>query len=283
MVTPSPRNVDPTRSARHLFGAEQRRHRLGNEMSLDRLAEVVNYSKTHLHAIEMGERVPWPPLPAKLDAAFGTSGLFDGLWHVIEREQYPDRYVRFMELANQAVDICEYAGDMVPGLLQTEEYARALCRVWTPECGAADIEKRVATRMARQQRLEGEDAPYLWAVLDEAVLRRPVGGPAVMREQIGKLLSLVDTPHTKIQVLPFSHGEHPLMGVSLTLLSLPNRATVAYLEGLEDGQLIENRDAVRKRQRNYDVLRACALSPRDTAAFLESLMEGVYPCEPPTG
>jgi transcriptional regulator with XRE-family HTH domain len=281
MVTPSPRNVDPTRSARHLFGAEQRRHRLGNEMSLDRLAEVVNYSKTHLHAIEMGERVPWPPLPAKLDAAFGTSGLFDGLWHVIEREQYPDRYRRFMELAGQATDICEYACHMVPGLLQTEAYARALLRVGDPEASDGEITERVATRLSRQERLHGGDAPYLWAILDETVIRRPVGGPAVMHEQFAALLPLVDGPRTTIQILPYSHGEHALLGGSLTLLTLPNRATVAYLEGIAEGSLIEEPHAVRRRKQAYDRLKAYALSPRESASLIEAVMEDYSPCEAP--
>jgi transcriptional regulator with XRE-family HTH domain len=282
MVTPSPRNVDPTRSARHLFGAEQRRHRLGNEMSLDRLAEVVNYSKTHLHAIEMGERVPWPPLPAKLDAAFGTSGLFDGLWHVIEREQYPDRYQRFMELLVQATDILFYATHLVPGMLQTEAYARAVLRVGHPEASDEEVEEQVALRISRQGRLAGEAPPVVWALLDEAVLRRPIGGAAVRREQCAKLLPLADTLHTTVQVVPFEHGEHPFLGGSLTLLSLPNRTTVAYAESFASGELIDAPAAVRKYQRAYDRLRAQALSPSESATKIRAVVEECGPCEPPS-
>ncbi|TDC74235.1 DUF5753 domain-containing protein [Streptomyces hainanensis] len=266
--------------ARHLFGAEQRRQRqLNGDMSLDALADVVNYSKTQLHGVETAERIPFPPLPGKLDAAFGTDGLFDGLWRVIEREQYPDRYRRFMELAAQATDICEYAGHMVPGLLQTEAYARALLRIGAPEASADDVDEWVATRMSRQDRLSSDVAPYLWTILDEAVLRRPVGGRAVMYEQFAKLQPLVDTARSKIQVLPFTHGEHALLGGSLTLLTLPNRSSVAYLEGIGEGQLIETPAAVRRRHRSYDLLRAYALSPRESAALIERAMEDFNPCE----
>ncbi|GAB2903641.1 DUF5753 domain-containing protein [Streptomyces mayteni] len=281
MVTP-PRKLDPTRSARHLFGAEQRRQReLNGDMSLDSLADVVNYSKTQLHGVETAERIPFPPLPAKLDAAFGTDRLFDGLWRVIEREQYPDRYRRFMELAAQATDICEYAGHMVPGLLQTEAYARALLRVGHPEEGATAIEERVSTRMSRQDRLSTDAAPYLWAILDEAVLRRPIGSGAVMYEQLAKLLPLTESTRCNIQILPFGHGEHALLAGPLTLLTLPNRSTVAYFEGVADSQLVEVPETVVKYRRSYDLLRAYALSPRDSAARIKTAMEDFNPCEPP--
>jgi Domain of unknown function (DUF5753) len=280
MVTP-PRQLDPTQSARHLFAVQQRVHRQQHDMSLDRLADIVNYSKTQLHGVEMGERVPFPPLPGKLDATFGTGGLFEGLWQAIQREQFPDRYRRFMELSAQATDILQYAGHLVPGLLQTEAYARALLRVGFPEESESEIDERVMTRLSRQDRLAGDAPPLLWALLDEAVLRRPVGGPAVMCEQLAKLLPLTDTPKTTIQVLPFSHGEHALLGGSLTLLTLPNRSTVAYLEGIGDGNLIETPAAVRRRQRAYDRLRAYALTPRESEALIRAAMEDYTPCEPP--
>jgi uncharacterized protein DUF5753 len=280
MVTP-PRQLDPTHSARHLFAVQQRTQRQQHDMSLDRLADIVNYSKTQLHGVEMAERLPFPPLPGKLDVTFGTQGLFEGLWQAIQREQFPDRYRRFMELAGQATDIYEYAGHVVPGLLQTEAYARALCRAWTPEASESEIDERVVSRMSRQDRLTGDSSPVLWALLDEVVLRRPVGGSAVMHEQLAKLLPLVDTLNTTIQVLPFSHGEHALLGASLTLLTLPNRSTVAYLEGIDDGNLIETPQAVRRRQRAYDRLRAYALAPRESEALIRAAMEDYTPCVPP--
>lgn len=277
MASP-PRELDPSRSARDLYGCELRRQRQQAGISLERLSEIVNYSKTQLHGVETAERLPLPPLSAKLDAAFGTGGLFEGLWGIVQRERFPDRYRRFMELAEQATDIHEYAGHLVPGLLQTEAYARAVLRVGAPEASEEEIERKVALRLGRQVRVREADGPYLWALLEEAVLRRPVGGPAAMREQLDVLLMLNASPRIKIQVLPFSHGEHTLIASPLTLLHLSDKA-FAYFEGRYGGHLVEDKDEVKQHQRAYDLLRGCALSPQDSAAMIEAAMEGFTSCE----
>ncbi|MCX5266849.1 DUF5753 domain-containing protein [Streptomyces sp. NBC_00199] len=271
--------LDPARSARDLYGTELRRQRQVAGVSLDRLSDIVNYSKTQLHGVETAERLPLPPLSAKLDAAFGTGGLFEGLWNIIQRERYPDRYRRFMELADQATDIHEYAGHLVPGLLQTPAYARALLRVGDPEASEEEIERKVELRMGRQGRLGEGDGPRLWALLEEGVLRRPVGGPATMREQLRALLSFAESPRIEVQVIPYAHGEHALLDSTLTLLTLPNTTSIAYLESNYSGQLIEDPTEAMKRRRAYDLLRANALSPRESAAMIEAAMEGFNPCE----
>ncbi|MFP8960770.1 helix-turn-helix domain-containing protein [Streptomyces nanhaiensis] len=276
------RELDPFRSARDLYGAELRRQRQLAGLSLDRLSEVVNYSKTHLHGIEIAERLPLPPISSKLDAAFGTGGLFEGLWRIVQQERYPDRYRQFMELADQATDIHEYAGHLVPGLLQTEAYARAVLRVGAPEASEEEIERKVALRLERQVRLREPDGPHLWAVLEEAVLRRPVGGPATMRGQLAELLVLAESPHVGIQVLPFAHGEHTLLAAPLTLLHLPGHKVITYFEGRYDGYLAEEPNEVKQHQRAYDLLRASALPPQDSAAMIEAAMEGFNSCEQQT-
>ncbi|WP_377268862.1 Scr1 family TA system antitoxin-like transcriptional regulator [Peterkaempfera sp. SMS 1(5)a] len=276
-----PRELKPGRSARDFYGAEVRRLRTEAGLSLVQLAGVLNYSKSHLANIETADRVVPPDLSAKLDAAFGTGGHFVRLYPLARREAHPDKYRRFMELEAQASSVAEYAAHTVPGLLQTEEYARALLRFGTPDGCDDRLEEKVCARLGRQERLRGEEPPYLWAVLDEVVLRRPIGGPAVMRDQLAALLPLVDTATTKIQVLPFAHGAHFQLGCSLTLHTMPGGSRYAYLEGSDSGQLLEDPSAVAERTRAYDVLRACALSPRDSAAFIRSAMEGHPPCVPP--
>ncbi|MDT0400713.1 MULTISPECIES: DUF5753 domain-containing protein [Streptomyces] len=271
--------LDPARSARELYGTELRRQRQLAGVSLDRLSDIVNYSKTQLHGVETAERLPLPPLSSKLDAAFGTGGLFEGLWSIIQRERYPDRYRRFMELADQATDIHEYAGHLVPGLLQTPAYARALLRVGDPEASGEEIERKVGLRVGRQGRLGEGEGPRLWALLEEGVLRRPVGGPAIAREQLRALLSFAESPRIEVQVIPYAHGEHALLDSTLTLLTLPNTTAVAYVESNYSGQLIEDPAEAMKRRRAYDLLRANALSPRESAAMIEAAMEGFNPCE----
>ncbi|MGW2121716.1 DUF5753 domain-containing protein [Streptomyces sp. NPDC001758] len=271
--------LDPARSARELYGTELRRQRQLAGVSLDRLSDIVNYSKTQLHGVETAERLPLPPLSSKLDAAFGTGGLFEGLWSIIQRERYPDRYRRFMELADQATDIHEYAGHLVPGLLQTPAYARALLRVGDPEASGEEIERKVGLRVGRQGRLGEGDGPYLWVVLEEAVLRRHVGGAATMRDQLSALLAATESPRVDVQVLPFTYGEHTLIAAPLTLLHLSDRRSFAYFESRHGGHLIEEQIEVKQHQRAYDLLRASALSPHESAAMIKSAMEGFTSCE----
>ncbi|WP_413799361.1 helix-turn-helix domain-containing protein [Streptomyces iranensis] len=269
------RELTPDRSARHLFGAELRGHRERAGMSLARLAEVVPSSRSHLARIEVAEYMIPPELPAHLDAAFGTDGLFGKLYALARREVHPDKYRRFMDLQDDARVIEEYAGHIVPGLVQTEDYARALFRASNPRDSEEMIEQRVMVRMGRQTILADEPRPYLSIILDEAVIRRPIGGPAVMRAQLAALVALADTPASVAQVLPFSHGQHGLLGGSLTLLTLDDNTAVAYEESITTGQLLEAAETVSNRRRAYDLIRAYALSPTDTVALIQDVSEAL--------
>ncbi|WP_058046345.1 helix-turn-helix domain-containing protein [Streptomyces roseifaciens] len=269
----TPRKLTPDRSARHLFGADLRHRREAAGMTLEKLAEVVRYSRSHLARIETAEHVPPPDLPARLDEVFGTGEHFARLYAIARHEVHPDKYRRFMELQAQARVIDEYAAHVVPGLVQTEGYARALFRVSNPKASPDAIEEMVAARLSRQVLLTAEAPPDLSIILDEAVIRRPVGGPAVMRAQLVSLVELVDTATTTVQVLPFEHGEHALMSGALTLMTLDDDTNVAYVESIATGSLIEDPETVSARRRSYDLLRAYALSPSKSAAFIRAVTE----------
>ncbi|CAM5398952.1 helix-turn-helix domain-containing protein [Streptomyces abikoensis] len=268
-----PRKLTPDRSARHLFGADLRHRREAAGMTLEKLAEVVCYSRSHLARIETAEHVPPPDLPGRLDEVFGTGEHFVRLYAIARHEVHPDKYRRFMELQAQARVINEFAGHLVPGLVQTEGYARALFRVGNPKASPDEIDEKVSARLSRQGLLKAEAPPDLFVILDEAVIRRPVGGPAVMRDQLAVLVELVDTATTTVQVLPFEHGEHPLIDGPLTLMTLDDDTNVAYVESTATGFLIEDPETVRARRRSYDLLRAYALSPSKTAAVIRAAME----------
>ena len=268
-----PRELRPDRSARDFYGSEIRRHRTEAGLTLAQLAAIVNYSKTHLGNIETADRMVPPDLPAKLDAAFGTDGHFARLYPLARREAHPDKYRRFMEVEARALTMKKYLAHTVPGLLQTADYAHAMLSVGLP-CSEAELENRLAARMERQALLTGPAAPRLWVVLDESVIRRPVGGPAVMRAQLARLLEAAKCPRITIQVLPFAHGEHHMMGGSLTILDLPDHSQFAYLEGPYDGELIDDEPRVRAYVVAYDHLAASALSPIGSAALIQRAMEG---------
>ncbi|MBW1596351.1 helix-turn-helix transcriptional regulator [Streptomyces sp. JJ38] len=268
-----PRELTPDRSARHLFGAKMRALRERAGMSLEALSEVVNISRSHLSRIETAESMPPPDLPARLDVAFGTDGIFEELYRLASKEIHPDQFQRRMEIEARARLIAEYAGQIVPGLVQTKDYARAQFVESNPKAAPDEIEELFTARMSRQALLLADPPPDLSLILDEAVLRRAYGGSAVMHEQLAKLEALTLTPNSVVQVLPFAHGGHALLGGTLTLMTLDGGAQVAYEEAITTGTLIEDVGTVTERQRAYDLLRACALSPKDSAAFIRAVME----------
>jgi transcriptional regulator with XRE-family HTH domain len=270
---PARNELTPDRSARHLFGAEMRR--LRGSITLEQLAVIVRYSKSSLARFETAQLMPPPDLPAKLDAALGTDGLFTRLYELARKEIHPDQFRRRMELEAGARLIEEYTSQIMPGLLQTEDYARALFETHNPRASAEEITKLVADRKTRQELLNADSAPDLFLVVDEAAVRRPVGGPDVMRAQLARLLHFTLTPTSVVQVLPFSHGAHGLMGGSLTLLTPGDGPQVAYEESITTGTLLEDKSVVARHRRAYDLLRASALSPRDSAAFIRSVLEAL--------
>ncbi|WP_030900689.1 helix-turn-helix domain-containing protein [Streptomyces sp. NRRL S-474] len=279
-MTFKPQTLTPYLSARHYFGAEQRRHRETAGLSLVQLAGIVNSSKSTLARIETAELMPPPDLPDRLDAAFGTDRHFHGLYELAKGEAHPDQYRRFMDFEAQAEVIENYVSQAMPGLLQTKEYARALlsCQEALPR---EQIEERVNARLSRQARLTSDQAPLRWAIIEESVLRRRVGSKECWYNQLALLLEQVDTPDSKVQVLPFSAGPHSLMGGALTLLTLPQGSVMAYEEGIQVGHLYEDRDSVKKWRRQYEVLRANALPPAASAELIREAMEDYEPCSTP--
>ncbi|GGK56569.1 helix-turn-helix domain-containing protein [Streptomyces flaveus] len=279
-MTFKPQTLTPYLSARHYFGAEQRRHRESAGLSLVQLAGIVNSSKSTLARVETAELMPPPDLPDRLDAGFGTDRHFHGLYELAKREAHPDQYRRFMDFEAQAEVIENFGAQALPGLLQIREYADALLSR-QEDLTREQIEERVNARLSRQDRLRSAQPPLRWAIIDESVLRRQVGSEECMYRQLAWLLEQVDTPDSKVQVMPFSAGPHSLMGGALTLLTLPNGSNVAYEEGIQVGHLYEDRDSVKKWRRQYEVLRANALPLAASAELIRDAMEDHKPCSTP--
>ncbi|MDX3231516.1 helix-turn-helix transcriptional regulator [Streptomyces sp. ME19-01-6] len=276
-----PRELFPDRSARDLFGAEIRRHREKADMSLRRLAEVLNYSKSHLARIEAAECLPYDDLPAKLDACFGTDGMFARLHALAKNEPFPGKYRWMMDIERRAAVIEEYSCATIPGLLQTAELARESLRIGNRHAPDAEIEAMVKARLDRQARLDHPQPRERWFIVDEAALRRPAGGPEVMCRQMASLVERGTHPYVTIQVLPFSAGQHAEAGNSLMLFTLPDEPMFAYKEDSRFGTIIEDQGVVAKLRKNYDLLRAMALSPRDSEAMIRAVMKEWTSCGSP--
>lgn len=260
-----------------LFGARVRRLRTAAGLTQAELGALTHVVSTRITQIERASGAkPTLGLARALDAALGADDLLVELWPYVYREAFPDWSRKFMEYSERAVGVRQYAAHVVPGLLQTEDYARAVLGLDALLTSEEQLEERVAARMGRQDRLASPDRPELCVILDEAVLRRPIGGPAVMRKQLRRLLDAAEERHITVQVLPFDQGGHEAMGGSLTVLLLSDGSEVAYTEGADYGQLIEEPSNIGRYKLIYDRLRAAALPPIMSLDMVRSAMEGNY-------
>lgn len=176
----------------------------------------------------------------------------------------------FIGLEQEASSIRTFELAVVPGLLQTEDYASALVRGGPLELDPGEIDRRVEVRMTRQQVLGKRDRSQLWTIVDEAAIRRPVGGPAVMHAQLQHLIEASQQGKTTVQVVPYSAGAHPGTIGSFIILGFPEPAEidVVYMETIGGNLFVDKAEEVQHYATAFDHLRAVALSPDDTRAML---------------
>ncbi|TDC78653.1 helix-turn-helix domain-containing protein [Streptomyces hainanensis] len=265
-------DVIPPLTPRSLLGYEARRLREELKLSLNDVAKIAACDKTYLSRVERAEKFPSEIFIVALDKALGAGGLLKRLWEAAYHNVFPDYVRRFMELEPKATKMQKYMVQTVPGLWQTEEYARELIRT-KPRLTDDRVEEMVVARLARQRILNGSKAPLFWAVLDEAVLRRAIGGPRIMAAQLAHVVRMAKQPNAIVQVLPFSVGAHASTGGSLTMLSFADDSDMAYTEGVDSGHLTEAREAVAEFGLRYDLVRAKALSPEASIDMIQQAAE----------
>jgi transcriptional regulator with XRE-family HTH domain len=176
-------------------------------------------------------------------------------------------------LEAEASNISQYSTQLVPGLLQTEAYARAVLGAIRLDAKPGDVERRLELRIHRQELLTSENAPEYWVVLDEAVVRREVGGRPVMAEQLGHLIDAARRPNVTLQVLPFSSGEHAGMDGEFTILHYRESADpdVVYIENTGSDLYLESTEVTRRYNKIFDHLRAAAQNPSESIRTLGRL------------
>ncbi|GAA2152943.1 helix-turn-helix transcriptional regulator [Kitasatospora kazusensis] len=273
LVVAQERELQPGRSVRDLFGFQLRVHRKRRGKSLAALAVEINRSKTVLSNIETADRSIPPELPAELDEYFESDGIFTALYPLVCLEGFPDWSRRFMELEALASTQRKFANGAFPGLWQTRRYGKRLLELGLPRATPDQIEERWSARESRQALLTRDEPPHIWVVLDEVTMRRAVGSPETMREQISHVLDLTDGPNAVVQVLPFSSGGHGSMAGSITLLDFLDAPRAAYVEGYVVGQLLESPEQVAETSLNYDFIQAAALPPKESRTWLRRVME----------
>jgi transcriptional regulator with XRE-family HTH domain len=197
-----------------------------------------------------------------------------GWWHAFSDTMQP-QFATYVGLESAASEIRIYEVSLIPELLQTEDYARAVIRSGMMSSPSDDIDRQVALRMARQPAITRDDPPKVWAVLDEAALRRQVGGPGLMRLQLEHLLAQAALPNVALQVIPFGGGAHPAMGRPFIILVFPERVDtdVVYLEDLTSALYVEDVAEVDRYNVFFNHLRATALSFDDSSALITSVLK----------
>ena len=184
----------------------------------------------------------------------------------------PDSVATYVGLEDSATSIHQYDTSLIPGLLQTESYATAVTSGILPDAPAETVSQIAQARILRQGRLAEANPPELWAVLDEAALRREVGSAEIMREQMEELVARSRRPNVTVQVIPLSAGAHPGMDSSFEILHLEEVSDVVHVEGLVGTFFLQSPGDLSRYRRAFDALRAIALSPRDTRALVEGLL-----------
>jgi hypothetical protein len=265
-----------------LVGSQLRRLRVQSGVTREQAGERIRASGWKIHRLENGqvgfkERdvvdllhfygvTDAAEIDAVLELARETNDT--GWWHHYG-DVLPQWFRAYVDLEQAATLIRAYEGQLVPGLLQTRDYMRAVMGGALDEA-PADIERRVEVRLARQALLSRSGPPRLWAVVDEAALRRPIGGPQVMRAQLERLIECTQLPSVVLQILPFGAGAHPAMVGAFNILrfaddDLPD---VVYLEHLTGAMYLDKRDDVRRYLHVMDFISVRAGRPADSAAIL---------------
>jgi transcriptional regulator with XRE-family HTH domain len=268
------KDLDHTLSPAAFFGNELRLRREALGWSQKDLGQKVNLSPSRVAQIETAAIPPTRHNATAFDVALSTGGLFDRLIDLMDSAPtFPDWVQSYVQLEAVAVSISGYAPMVVPGLLQTEDYARAVLRAGRPRDGAQEVEARVQARIGRQELLRRDRPPALWFVLEEELLKRAVGGRDVMGKQLEHLAHLAETPAIVIQMMRTDVGAHAALGGALNLLSLADRPNVAYVEGPFTGQLFEDPSQVTECGVAYSLLQATARSREESAAMIRTAME----------
>ncbi|MER5766651.1 helix-turn-helix domain-containing protein [Streptomyces sp. NPDC001985] len=262
---------DPTRSLLAFFGCELCRIRTEVGMSQGKLARAAHTTQSMISKIEAAKRVPSEELATDLDAALGTGGHFGRLYPLVIHHAYPSWFLPYIELEPDATSVRSFENLVMPGLLQTEEYARAI--VSTGD--AVDAEDLVAARISRQRLFEREVPPRLWFIMEEYVLLRHVGGRAIMQAQLQRLLEAGRESRTVIQVIPRSVPVHAALAGAFQILGFEEDPDVLYVDGFSQGRIALDAAEVDAAARAYDLLRAVALSPEASAELIGAHLEGL--------
>ncbi|MFE6720143.1 Scr1 family TA system antitoxin-like transcriptional regulator [Streptomyces albidoflavus] len=273
------KELNPESSPQAAFGARLRELREAQGWTQQVMADKVTYASSHMSAVETGRKLPTLRLSRRLDRIFGTSGLeesFERKWREMKQGSLLEGFPEYVGYEARAVELRLYEIGIIPGLLQTPEYAKVLADSAvrrgsiTPEQGA----ERVRFLAERQEALVRERPPMVFVTMDESCIRRTIGGPAVMDKQLKRLVAFAELPNTMLQVAPFAIGERRTFDLPVNLLTLPDRSVICYAESQAQGHLEREGTSVISMLTEYHQLQAEALSQAASVALINQLRKG---------
>ena len=274
------KELDPESSPEAAFGARVRSSREAHGWKQEDLAEQTGYSSTHISAVETARKMPTLRFARSADIAFGTGetvDTFERQWREIRHGSLLEGFPQYVGHESRAVEIRLYEIGIIPGLLQTPEYARVLADsavrrgAITPE----QADERVSFLAERQAALVRPKPPMMFVTMDESCIRRPIGGPAVMDAQLARLIEFAELPNTLLQVAPYGIGERRTFDLPVNLLTLPDRSVMCYAESQSQGHLDREATSVMPMLTAYHQLQAESLSQADTVAMIQQVRKGI--------
>ncbi|MDT9690308.1 helix-turn-helix transcriptional regulator [Streptomyces sp. P9(2023)] len=274
------KELDPESSPRAAFGAHLRRWRERRGWTQEDLAGHTTYSSQHISAVETARKPPTLPFSRELDRIFGTAGTadsFERLWSEMRYGSLLEGFPEYVGYEGRAVEIRSFHIGIIPGLLQTPDYAQALADadVRRGSITQHQADERVAFLIERQAALVRDRPPMLLVVMDESCIRWSVGGAAVMGAQLERLAEFAELPNSMLQMAPYEIGERRSFDLPVNLLTLPDRSMVAYTETPTQGYVDRERTAVVSLLTSYHQLQAECLSQADSVAVIEQARKGM--------
>lgn len=260
-------------SAVRLVGAQVALFRRVARLTQRELAERLCLAEESVASIEQGRRPLKPDLAEQLDQVLETKGaLAVAVQNLPEMDRYPVWAEEFMDREREAVALSSYENQVLPGLLQTEGYARATSCSRVPALSEEEIERQVAARIERQDLLHRKEPPSASFIIAEAILMDRLGGEEVYGEQLHRLRESADLPGLAFQIMPCGRQTHAALDGPFVLLETPDHEHLAYTETQRGSQLISAADEVSILARRYAMLRTQALNPEDTKGLLDRLL-----------
>ncbi|WP_149185053.1 helix-turn-helix transcriptional regulator [Streptomyces sp. TRM49041] len=253
-------------------GRQLKLHREAAGLKAVEFGELLGYGEDLVYKVEAGKRIPRPEYLDRADKVLNARGLIAAMSKDVEEVRYPRKVRDLARMEARAVEMGLYGNHNIHGLLQTEEHMRALFDVWLPAYSDEEMERIVAGRLARHAVFDRSPAPTLSFVQEEVTLRRPVGGRMVWRRQLERLLELGQLRNVSIQVIPTDREEHVGTGGLIEVLKFPDGTAVGRSEGAFGGRPVSDPKHVRILELRYGMIRAQALTPRESRALIEQML-----------